>query len=130
MSPSAISLLKSFIEQISNDGEGEKSAKQTKDGAEDGKGSDIISVLSRLAIFIVEYMGIPIEELEDSLDFTDIVKLCRIGQKAPSPKEKSKKEKSGCSAPEAGDAFSPTDTSVGRWTVYPSSFSSFQTVLK
>ena len=38
-------------------------------------------------MFIVEYMGIPIEELEDKLIFTDIVKLCRIGQRAVQGKQ-------------------------------------------
>lgn len=38
-------------------------------------------------MFTVEYMGIPIEELEDKLEFTDIVKLCRIGQKAVQGKQ-------------------------------------------
>lgn len=40
-------------------------------------------------MFIVEYMNIPIEELEDKLEFSDIVKLCRIGQKAVQDKQES-----------------------------------------
>lgn len=84
LGPSAISLLKGFIEQINAISEGGNNLKVESDGKTSGMEGmiDEGSILSKLAIFIVEYMGISIEELEENLEFTDAVKLCRIGQMA------------------------------------------------